>query len=160
MTSKHVGRGWSAFCTRMGTCPAFLLRVPFPTCMRSSIPRSDRAHVHVRTLATRHPRTKFVSIIGDKCIPDLPDTRIPMFIVYRKGQIVTQITAWGLGRERTLEGGPFVATISQKSTLTALQLQNWRHCSSRQAPSFRQGDHQQTLRTIWMMNPMGKARLK
>jgi hypothetical protein len=27
-----------------------------------------------------------------------------MFIVYRKGQIVTQITAWGLGRERTLEG--------------------------------------------------------
>jgi len=70
---------------------------------KDGIPRSDRAHVHVRTLATHHPRTKFVSIIGDKCIPDLPDTRIPMFIVYRKGQIVTQITAWGLGRERTLE---------------------------------------------------------
>jgi len=70
---------------------------------KDGIPRSDRAHVHVRTLATRHPRTKFVSIVGDKCIPDLPDSRIPMFIVYRKGQIVTQITAWGLGRERTLE---------------------------------------------------------
>jgi len=26
-----------------------------------------------------------------------------MFIVYRKGQIVTQIMAWGLGREQTLE---------------------------------------------------------
>jgi len=69
----------------------------------NSIPRSDRAYVHVRTLATRHPRTKFVSIVGDKCIPDLPDSRVPMFLVYRKGQIVTQITAWGLGRERTLE---------------------------------------------------------
>jgi hypothetical protein len=79
-----------------------------------SIPRSDRAHVHVRTLATRHPRTKFVSIVGDKCIPDLPDSRIPMFIVYRKSQIVTQITAWGLGQERTLEGGFIVVNINQK----------------------------------------------
>ena len=68
------------------------------------IPRSDRAHAHVRLLATRHPRTKFVSIIGDKCIPNLPDSRVPMFIVYRKGEIVTQITAWGSDRERKLEG--------------------------------------------------------
>lgn len=93
-----------------------------------SIPRSDRAHVHVRTLASRHPRTKFVSIVGDKCIPDLPDSRVPMFIVYRKGQIVTQITAWGLGRERTLEGECSVVTASPSSILTAEQLQNWRHC--------------------------------
>jgi hypothetical protein len=34
-----------------------------------------------------------------------------MFIVYRKGQIVTQITAWGLGQERTLEGESSVATV-------------------------------------------------
>jgi len=102
----------------------------------NSIPRSDRAYVHVRTLATRHPRTKFVSIVGDKCIPDLPDSRVPMFLVYRKGQIVTQITAWGLGRERTLEGGSSVATVHQNSTLTAQLLQNWRHCLLRQVPSF------------------------
>jgi hypothetical protein len=37
-----------------------------------------------------------------------------MFIVYRKSQIVTQITAWGLGRERTLEGGSFVVNVNQK----------------------------------------------
>ncbi|KAI0003378.1 thioredoxin-like protein [Russula compacta] len=70
---------------------------------KDGIPRSDRAHVHVRTLATRHPRTKFVSIVGDKCIPDLPDSRVPMFLVYRKGQIATQFTAWGSDRERKLE---------------------------------------------------------
>jgi hypothetical protein len=70
---------------------------------KDGIPRSDRAHAHVRLLATRHPRTKFVSIIGDKCIPNLPDSRVPMFIVYRKGEIVTQITAWGSDRERKLE---------------------------------------------------------
>ena len=70
-----------------------------------SIPRSDRAHVYIRTLATCHPRTKLVSIVADKCTPDLPDSRMPMSVVYRNGQIVTQITAWGLGRERTLEGG-------------------------------------------------------
>jgi len=70
---------------------------------KDGILRSDRARAHVRLLATRHPRTKFVSIIGDKCIPNLPDSRVPMFIVYRKGEIVTQITAWGSDRERKLE---------------------------------------------------------
>jgi len=70
---------------------------------KDGILRSECAHIHVRTLATRHPRTKFVSIVGDKCIPDLPDSRVPMFIVYRKGQIVTQVIAWGSDRERKLE---------------------------------------------------------
>lgn len=70
---------------------------------KDGLPRSDRAHAHVRLLATRHLRTKFVSIIGDKCIPNLPDSRVPMFIVYRKGEIVTQIIAWGSDRERKLE---------------------------------------------------------
>ncbi|KAI0293415.1 hypothetical protein BC826DRAFT_1015381, partial [Russula brevipes] len=78
---------------------------------RDGILRSDRAHAHVRTLAARHPRTKFVSIVGDKCIPNLPESRVPMFIMYRKGQIVTQITAWGLGPERTLEGASSVAIV-------------------------------------------------
>jgi hypothetical protein len=39
-----------------------------------------------------------------------------MFIVYRKGQIVTQITAWGLGRERTLQGESSVATVASSSS--------------------------------------------
>ena len=79
-----------------------------------SLPRSDRAYAHVCTLAPRHPRTKFVSIVGDKCIPNLPDSRVPMFIMYRKGQIINQITAWGSGRERTLEGmGSLVLYLPQ-----------------------------------------------
>jgi hypothetical protein len=85
---------------------------PMFTCSLNSIPRSDRAHAHVRTLATLHPRTKFVSIVGDKCIPNLPDSRVPMFIVYRKGQIVNQIMAWGSAREPKLEGRFSVATFT------------------------------------------------
>ena len=68
------------------------------------IPRSDRTFQHVKTLAGKYPRTKFVSIVGDKCIPNLPDSRIPMFVVYRKGDIRNQVIAWGADRERRIEG--------------------------------------------------------
>ncbi|KAF7294426.1 Phosducin domain-containing protein [Mycena kentingensis (nom. inval.)] len=70
---------------------------------KDGIPRSDCAFGHVRTLAARHPRTKFVSIVGDKCIPNLPDARVPMFIVYKKGEILNQVVSWGADRERTLD---------------------------------------------------------
>ncbi|KAF4614981.1 hypothetical protein D9613_003302 [Agrocybe pediades] len=70
---------------------------------KDGLPRSDRAFQHVRSLAKRYPRTKFVSIVGDKCIPNLPDSRVPMLIVYRKGDIRQQIVAWGADRERRLE---------------------------------------------------------
>lgn len=73
----------------------------------SSIPRSDRSFEHIRILAQRHPHTKFVSIVGDKCIPNLPDARIPMFLVYRNGDVLNQIVAWGGDRPRQLEGNPF-----------------------------------------------------
>jgi hypothetical protein len=67
-------------------------------------PRSVRAMDHVGSLATRHPRTKFVSIVGDKCIANLPESRQPMFIVYRRGDIVQQVVAWGADRDRRIEG--------------------------------------------------------
>ncbi|EMD34373.1 phosducin like protein [Gelatoporia subvermispora B] len=70
---------------------------------KDGIPRSDRSFEHIHVLAQRHPHTKFVSIVGDKCIPNLPDTRVPMFIVYRKGEVINQIVAWGADRERRLE---------------------------------------------------------
>jgi len=70
---------------------------------KDGIPRSDRAFEHVKTLATRYPRSKFVSIVGDKCIPNLPDSRVPMFIVYKKGDIRNQVVAWGADRERKIE---------------------------------------------------------
>ncbi|KAH9484057.1 Phosducin-like protein 3 [Psilocybe cubensis] len=70
---------------------------------KDGIPRSDRAFQHVRGLARKYPRSKFVSIVGDKCIPNLPDSRVPMLIVYRKGEIRQQIVAWGADRERRQE---------------------------------------------------------
>jgi len=70
---------------------------------KDGIPRSERTFEHLRILAQRHPHTKFVSIVGDKCIPNLPDTRIPMLIIYRKGEVVNQIVAWGADRERKVE---------------------------------------------------------
>ena len=70
----------------------------------SRIPHSNRAFQHIHTLAQKHPHTKFVSIVGDKCIPNLPDTRLPMFIIYRRGEVLNQIVAWGAGRERGVEG--------------------------------------------------------
>lgn len=70
---------------------------------KDGIPRSDRTTDHIRQLASRYPRTKFVSIVGDKCIPDLPDSRIPMLLIYRRGEIINQIVAWGADRDRRLE---------------------------------------------------------
>ncbi|KAJ7760432.1 thioredoxin-like protein [Mycena metata] len=70
---------------------------------KDGIPRSDRTFEHLRTLAARHPRTKFVSIVGDKCIANLPDTRVPMIIVYKKGEIRNQVVAWGADRDRSLD---------------------------------------------------------
>ncbi|KAL1675546.1 thioredoxin-like protein [Schizophyllum commune] len=71
---------------------------------KDGIPRSDLVKRHVEILAARHPRTKFVSIVGDKCIPNLPDERIPMFLVYRAGELVNQLVSWGKDRERRIEG--------------------------------------------------------
>ncbi|SJL04709.1 related to phosducin homolog, likely to be involved in regulation of pheromone response [Armillaria ostoyae] len=70
---------------------------------KDGIPRSERTFEHIRALAARYPRTKFVSIVGDKCIPNLPDSRIPMLIIYRKGEIRNQVIAWGSDRERRSE---------------------------------------------------------
>ncbi|KAL0947550.1 hypothetical protein HGRIS_013645 [Hohenbuehelia grisea] len=71
---------------------------------KDGLPQCERAHDFVRVLAQRHPRTKFVSIIGDKCIPNLPDSRLPMFIIYRKGEVLTQLIAWSARRQGTIDG--------------------------------------------------------
>lgn len=72
--------------------------------LNNRLPRSERTFEHIRALAQRYTRTKFVSIVGDKCIPNLPDSRVPMIIVYRKGDIRNQIVAWGADKDRRLEG--------------------------------------------------------
>jgi len=70
---------------------------------KDGIPRSDRTFEHVRALAAKYPRSKFVAIVGNKCIENLPDTRIPMFIIYRKGEIRNQLLSWGSDKERRME---------------------------------------------------------
>jgi len=70
---------------------------------KDGLPRSELTFEHVKILAQRHPKTKFVSIVGDKCIPDLPESRQPMMIIYRDGEVQNQIVAWGGDRERRLE---------------------------------------------------------
>jgi len=62
---------------------------------KSSHPASERAFDFIRTLAERYPQTKFVSIVGDKCIPNYPDRNSPTLILYRNGQIVDNLVAWG-----------------------------------------------------------------
>jgi len=58
---------------------------------------------HLRKLAAQYRKTKFVSIVGDKCIPNYPDHNLPTIFVYRKGEIVTQQVAWGSSKPRSLE---------------------------------------------------------
>jgi hypothetical protein len=94
----------SVFFTKMGLRRLFLSLNKRDTDFFGRLPRSDRAFEQIRTLAERYPRTKFVSIVGNKCIPDLPDVRVPMILVYRKGEIKEQLIAWGADRERRIEG--------------------------------------------------------
>ncbi|KAH6919139.1 GTPase inhibitor [Coprinopsis sp. MPI-PUGE-AT-0042] len=70
---------------------------------KDGIPHSDRAKVFIRNLAAKYPQTKFVSIVGDKCIENLPDTQIPMILLYRKGDLRNRFMAWGRERERLQE---------------------------------------------------------
>lgn len=81
-----------------------VLTCNFLSLTETRLPRSEQTLGHIRILAQRHPRTKFVSIVGDKCIPNLPDSRQPMLIIYREGEVRNQIVAWGGDRERRLEG--------------------------------------------------------
>ncbi|KZT11108.1 thioredoxin-like protein [Laetiporus sulphureus 93-53] len=79
---------------------------------KDGIPRSDRAFEHIRTLAARYPNTKFVSIVGEKCIPNLPEERIPMFIIYRNGEVINQLASWGADREKSIEELEAILTLA------------------------------------------------
>lgn len=54
------------------------------------------------TLAAKYPATKFVSIVGDKCIPNYPDKNLPTMLIYRNGELHRQIV--GLRPEIGLDG--------------------------------------------------------
>lgn len=61
----------------------------------SSHPASERTFEFIRELASRYAQTKFVSIVGDKCIPNYPDHNLPTLILYRNGKMVDNLVAWG-----------------------------------------------------------------
>ena len=86
-----------ASCIKMGTSSRSAVHF-FVLKLQSRISRSDLTKPHIEALAPLYPQTKFVSIVGDKCIPNLPDSRIPMIIVYKSGEIVEQLTAWKGGQ--------------------------------------------------------------
>lgn len=54
----------------------------------------------LRILAKRYPRSKFVSIVGNKCIENYPDRLQPTLILYRAGEVVAQVVSWGKDRLR------------------------------------------------------------
>lgn len=54
------------------------------------------------TLAAKYPATKFVSIVGDQCIPNYPDRNLPTLLIYRNGELHRQIV--GLRPEIGLDG--------------------------------------------------------
>lgn len=57
---------------------------------------------YLDTLAAKYPSTKFVSIVGDQCIPNYPDRNLPTLLVYRNGELHRQIV--GLRPEIGLDG--------------------------------------------------------
>ncbi|QRW27229.1 phosducin-like protein [Rhizoctonia solani] len=63
----------------------------------------SRLTEHLKILAARYPSTKFVSIIGNKCIENYPDRHLPTLFFYRNGNPVSQVTAWGTDRPRTIQ---------------------------------------------------------
>jgi len=62
-----------------------------------------RLTAQLKTLAARFPRTKIVSIVGNKCIENYPDRHLPTLFIYRLGKMTGQVTAWGTDRERTID---------------------------------------------------------
>lgn len=98
------GRGTGVVCILYKDGYVLIQPGSFQLSRKSRLPRSERAFEHARILARRHPKTKFVSIVGDKCIQNLPESRQPMLIIYRDGEVQNQVVAWGGDRERRLEG--------------------------------------------------------
>lgn len=69
---------------------------------KDSIEESRLLSGYLDRLAAKYPATKFVSIIGDQCIPNYPDKNLPTLLIYRNGNLHRQII--GLRPEIGLDG--------------------------------------------------------
>jgi hypothetical protein len=63
-----------------------------------------RLKAQLDVIAARHPRTKIVSIVGNKCIENYPDRHLPTLFLYRNGVLRRQFVAYGKDRERSVQG--------------------------------------------------------
>ncbi|GAA94993.1 uncharacterized protein L969DRAFT_95709 [Mixia osmundae IAM 14324] len=70
---------------------------------KDSVAESRMLGAHLARLSVLYPATKFVSIIGDMCIPNYPDKNIPTMIIYRGGELTRQPLV-GLGPSIGLKG--------------------------------------------------------
>jgi len=66
-------------------------------------PTSTRLRAQLNVIADRYPRTKIVSIVGNKCIENYPDRHLPTLFLYRNGVLRRQFVAYGKDRERPVE---------------------------------------------------------
>ncbi|KAF8344147.1 uncharacterized protein EI90DRAFT_3028438 [Cantharellus anzutake] len=66
-------------------------------------PANVRLASQLSTIATKYPRTKIVSIVGNKCIENYPDRHLPSLFLYRNGSLRRQFIAYGKDRERPVE---------------------------------------------------------
>ncbi|KAG8890759.1 hypothetical protein FRB98_004804 [Tulasnella sp. 332] len=67
---------------------------------KESETQSVQLLAQLRILAQRYPRSKFLSIVGNKCIENYPDRLQPTLILYRAGDVVAQVVSWGKDRVR------------------------------------------------------------
>lgn len=72
--------------------------------LSSSDPPCVQLRSQLELMARRYPRTKFVSIVGNKCIENYPDRLQPTLILYRAGEVAAQVVSWGKDRAREPQG--------------------------------------------------------
>lgn len=107
---KAEGDGWHGtgvicFLYQLRYAPGIdLLAVTAPLPLFRSEPATVRLADQLKTIARRYPRTKVVSIVGNKCIENYPDRHLPTLFLYRNGSLRRQFVAYGKDRERTVEG--------------------------------------------------------
>lgn len=58
---------------------------------KSGLPECQIMEALLRQLASSHPLTKFLSIIGDRCIEGYPDRNLPTLLIYGKGDLQKQL---------------------------------------------------------------------
>lgn len=72
-------------------------------------------------ISQMYPATHFVAIVSDQCIERYPDRNVPTLLLYRKGDLVSQIVGLGMmtrDKQRVTVQGAFAHHTSLRKTLT------------------------------------------